>query len=640
MTDTLLLACGPIEIQASADGTTKAPRITILAYGGGTMRVSGFGEVAIDLKGADVSGDVPLLADHGEGLDAIVGQGKARIDAGRILVEGTLTTATAAGEKVVALARSGITLQASIGFLPEKRESIRAREQVSLNGRMLTAGESGLTVIRSGRLREVSILPVGADSGTQVAISAKGAKMETTTTQDVTARERIEAVWNQATFHDGNLRAKAHTEMLRAVAGEVDVVAFERDLLASQLNDEKLHAIRSERPTGPAIHSSSRDTSPDVLEAAFCRTAGLRDMEKAFKPEVLEASDRFRGIGLQELLLHAANANGWQGGRHRVTSGNLREVLMYAMPAKGIQAAGVPSYADVAGILSGGANKILLEGFTAVEQTYAAISRPRPVSDFKETTCYRLTAEVEYEELPPAGLIKHGTMGQESYTVQAKTYAKLLVLSRTQIVNDDLGAFDDLRNRLGRGAGLALNRVFWTKFLDDAAFFTAARANLITGTVSALADAGTSLDVANQAFVGMVDAEGGPTGVAPRLLLHPAAIGATAKRLYVSGEIRDTTASTKALTANIWQNRFLPLESAYLSNASIAGSSATAWYLLANPADLPVVEIAYLDGQTAPTIESADTDFDTLGIQFRGFHDFGVSLANWRAGVKSTGAAP
>jgi hypothetical protein len=117
MTDSLLLSA-PVEIlQAAADGLgakpPRAPRIEIVAYAGGTMQVSGFGEVAIDTTGADVSGDVPILADHGETLDNIVGQGKARIDSGRILVEGTLTTATAAGEKVLALFRSGIALQAS-----------------------------------------------------------------------------------------------------------------------------------------------------------------------------------------------------------------------------------------------------------------------------------------------------------------------------------------------------------------------------------------------------------------------------------------------------------------------------------------------------------------------------------------------
>ena len=110
-----------------------------------------------------------------------------------------------------------------------------------------------------------------------------------------------------------------------------------------------------------------------------------------------------------------------------------------------------------------------------------------------------------------------------------------------------------------------------------------------------------------------------------------------ARRLYSSAERRDTTSDNRYLISNVWQNRFRPLESSYLSSAAIAGSSATGWYLLASPDALPVVEIAYLDGQQSPTIESADADFDELGIIFRGYHDFGVSPAEWRAGVKSTG---
>ena len=189
----------------------------------------------------------------------------------------------------------------------------------------------------------------------------------------------------------------------------------------------------------------------------------------------------------------AAMERGWTGGRTRVDAGNLREILAFALPTPGIRAMGV-STIDVAGILSGTAGKILLEGFTAVEQTYKAISRPRPVNDFKLTTCYRLTADVEYKQVPSAGKIESGTLGEESYTVKAKTYARPTALSRESIINDDLGAFDDIRNRLGRGAGLAPNRVFWTAFLDDGSFFTAGRGNLLTGSDTALADDGESLD--------------------------------------------------------------------------------------------------------------------------------------------------
>jgi hypothetical protein len=49
--------------------------------------------------------------------------------------------------------------------------------------------------------------------------------------------------------------------------------------------------------------------------------------------------------------------------------------------------------------------------------------------------------------------------------------------------------------------------------------------------------------------------------------------------------------------------------------------------------------VSFLNGQQSPTVESADADFNTLGIQFRGYHDFGVDKAEYVSGVKSKGAA-
>ena len=79
--------------------------------------------------------------------------------------------------------------------------------------------------------------------------------------------------------------------------------------------------------------------------------------------------------------------------------------------------------------------------------------------------------------------------------------------------------------------------------------------------------------------------------------------------------------------------------SRYLSISQYTGYSSKAWYLLAEPTDLPVIEVAFLNGQEAPTIETAEADFNVLGMQLRGFHDFGVSLVEHRGGVKATGEA-
>ena len=159
------------------------------------------------------------------------------------------------------------------------------------------------------------------------------------------------------------------------------------------------------------------------------------------------------------------------------------------------------------------------------------------------------------------------------------------------------------------------------------------------GATYALAVDGTAIGVAEKTFVDLSDSDGHPLGVTPDVLLMPTALGTTGRKLYVSQEIRDTTASTTYATENLYHNRFKPLVSAYLG-ADVLGSgigSDTAWWLIASPANLPVMEVAFLDGIQTPTVESSDADFSVLGIELRGYHDFGVAKAEWRAGVKADG---
>ena len=150
------------------------------------------------------------------------------------------------------------------------------------------------------------------------------------------------------------------------------------------------------------------------------------------------------------------------------------------LPPRMLRAAGA-SVLSLPGILSNVANKQLLQGFMEEDQTWRAIAQTKTVTDFKAVTSYRMLDNMEYEELAPDGTMRHGQVGEESYTRQARTYAKMFSLTRTDIINDDLGAFDDLRSRLGRGAAKKFNKVFWTEFVNNSTFFTAARGNALLG---------------------------------------------------------------------------------------------------------------------------------------------------------------
>ena len=153
----------------------------------------------------------------------------------------------------------------------------------------------------------------------------------------------------------------------------------------------------------------------------------------------------------------------------------------------------------------------------------------RNVSDFKTVTSYRLIGTDQYELVAPGGEIKHGTLGNESYTNKADTYGLLLSVDRRDIINDDLGAITTVPRKLGRGSGLKINDVFWAAFLNNAAFFTAAANNYLTGANSALGIDG--LTAAEAAFMELCDSDGKPIGIMPAIVLVPVAQSAMGTQL-------------------------------------------------------------------------------------------------------------
>ena len=365
------------------------------------------------------------------------------------------------------------------------------------------------------------------------------------------------------------------------------------------------------------------DIEQEVLSAALCRSARLPDLEQHFDDNILSLADRrYRDLGLQELLIHAAQANGYEG---RSLRGDLPTVL-----EAGFSTESLP------GILSNVANKFLLAGFQSVESSWRAIAAIRNVPDFKPVTSYRLTGASQYAKVGPGGEITHGTLGEEKYTNQADTYGRMIGISRQDIINDDLGALSTVPKKLGRGAALCLNEVFWSTFLDNAAFFTAMNGGLVSGTDTALTVDG--LTKAEVAFLERTDPEGKPLGIEPKLLLVPNNLSVPASQLMHSLEIRDTGAGAAYPTANPHTGKFQIVRSSYLAaSSSQANADPRAWYLLADPQDLAVIEVAFLNGSVEPTIEQAQADFSTLGIQMRGWHDFGVSMQDARAAIKMAG---
>ncbi len=663
----LLSEPGAIQIEAgaddgaSADGKPKLPRFSMVAYTGGPMRIAGWRyPLVVDLAGLAIpSPNRPIRFGHD--MSSGVGHSDSiKVDNGRLLATGVVSRDTTAAREIVISARNGFPWQASIGATVEESEYVPAQQKTIVNGREFIGP---VNVVRKATLGEISFVDLGADGQTSASVlAAANALTQENEAMDEneviqpdenveTPETPAESAGGTATATQGSgssastrspiaeeIRAQALVEANRILKIHEICAGTHPKLQAQAIHEGweadrcALEVLRASRPKAPARQFRDASLNSTILEAACFLTAGLQNVEEQFDEQTLDAaSKRFHGgIGLQELLLEAAWANGYTGRNFR----DSRAVLRFAFRSE-LQAGF--STIDVGGILSNVANKFLLEGFFSVERTWRNVCATRNVSDFKTVTSYRLVGKDQYEQVMPGGELKHGTLGEESFSNKADTYGLMLSIDRRDIINDDLGAITTVPRKLGRGSGLKINDVFWSTFLNNAAFFSEANKNLLEGADTVLSIDG--LTKAEVAFMDQVDSDGKPIGIMPAIMLVPTALSAIGSQLFKSIELRDTTSSTKYPVANPHQGKFRVEVSRYLSNAHYTGRSSKAWYLLADPGDLPVIEVAFLNGQESPTIETADADFSVLGVQMRGYHDFGVALQDPRGGTKSKGEA-
>jgi len=687
---------------SAADGDADAPKkFTMTAYNGGPMSV-GFGEdVIVDLSGVTTHADAtPILRDHDR--SRVLGHSEAiEVSARAIKVRGVLSGSNDHVREVVGSAKQGFPWRASIGARPTQMEFIRAGVSVRVNGStfkgpVYVARKAVLTEV------SIVAIPADSKTNTKVAASAQPEeqimnfeawlKSKNLIMADL-SETRLEALRAEydAGVEDGSIKAAADPDPEPAPApkpkrsaspapsGGRDIqaeIAAEREIRAAE--DERIAAINAAAPDhahaairaqairenwdGPrteqavelATLRASREQNPggsggnrngapagDVLECAMMQSLGFGAVEEHYDEQTLEAAHKayHSSIGLQEAIMISASANGYRGpsgpSALRADLGGVLRAAMPAHPGGDIEASF--STLSLPGILSNIANKFLLDSFNRVEQVWREIAAIRNVRDFKQTTSYRLGSDMVYEQIGPDGELKHGGLTEQSYTNQALTYGKMFSITRTNIINDDMGAFRDVPTMIGRGGGLKLNLVFWAAFLNNSAFWTAGNGSYIDGAATAFGISGLTL--LEKLFLDQTDPDGNPVSIDPAILLVPTAHKTEAELIMSSPEMRDTTTSKRSATRNPHAGKWKALCSRYLSNSTLTGYSSTAHYLLADPRDMPVIEVAFLNGKQEPTVETAEADFNTLGIQMRGYHDFGVSLQEYRGGAKSKGTA-
>lgn len=595
---------GDFSVRAASDmGTT--PTFELVAYTGRAIRQSwSRNPLVVDLAGMDTTrASLPILWGHDASLDSVLGQSTSvTSDGNQLIVAGEILGESPTATQVLALARKGMKFQASIGADIGRIENVGPGEMVTVNGRDFTGP---ISVVRASSLREVSIVLMGADAQTSAAIAAE-------------ASDEGESMSEQ--LNEKPVEAVAATEAPAIVAAEpkhdTTAIKAQLDATAEKLAAvEKLLTLRQDRGV-PAVHVIEPVSGEKVVEAALCMQGGLPHMDKHYDARTLEAADKARKTtSLGEVLVRAAKANGYTGSE-KVSTGTLQPILQAAFATHAISS-----------LLEAAVNKFLLAGFNAVEQAWQEISAVRSVADFKAINMYRLNGSFKFVKTGNAGELKVAQGSDSKRSVAADTYGITTQLTRQDIINDDLNALSLIPQRIGRGAALSLNETIWTEFLaNNASYFQAASA------AAGNALSYSSLEAAVTAYRRLTDPDGNPLGIAPRVLLvppelEPKAVQLMTQSALIVSSLGSTSSKAVEPSANPFVGRYRIVVSNYLTSSST-------WWLMADAADLPALDVVFLNGQQVPTIEQVQADYNVLGVAMRGFMDFGVTKAEGLAAYR------
>lgn len=623
----LIQLTAPIDVKAGPEG--KPARVSILAYTGGPMFVEGWsGPVALDLAGVKMPHSIPLLADHNSTIAGLAGVGFPRVEGGRLMVDGTLAS-NENGQRIVGLHRDGIPMQASLGAqaVGETIARLREGEVTKINGRSFKAGPQGLTVIKTSTLKEVSILPLGADGSTTVNVTAKakGINMDVTEVSSVeTEGQQPDLVALERT------RVNAIHALARRYAGEAPAVGTKINALADQAVDEnwdvraaELAMIRGMRPAwsgfwhGTAGGGAGAITSR-TYEAAILARVNEPLAVKSYGAQEVESARRLRASNLYDVVCGLLNLSG------RDTSGMSRNEVVQA----GFSTLSIPT------ALSNVMGKALLDSYTESTASWRGFASIKPASNFKEQTSIRPSFVGELEPLAPTGEIKHGSLAESTFNWNLGTYAKMFSVDRQAVINDDLGFIDETPKLLGKAAARAINDLVWSVVMANAgSFFAAGHHNLVTGHSMD----GTGLAAAILAMKQQRDDQSNDIMIQPNVLAVPPELEFAARQ-WVQSALMGTALETPLPSGNPYHSLVSIVSESRLSNtAKFTHASASTWYLFGLPSDASVI-VGFLDGKDSPTIETFGFDHqaNVLALTFRCYHDFACALGDWRAAVKVT----
>lgn len=206
------------------------------------------------------------------------------------------------------------------------------------------------------------------------------------------------------------------------------------------------------------------------------------------------------------------------------------------------------------------------------------------------------------------------------------TFARRLDVSRRLLIDDDLNLFGDMTAALGQAAAqteadIMVSLIVGNPDLRDGdPVFDAGRGNVSTAAALSV----TSLGLARRALRERKGLDGvTPISATPAFLLVGPELETLAEQVLSSiyaAEVGDVNPFAGKLRL--------------LVEPRLSGND---WYVFADPARLATLQHAYLSSAQGVQIQRQEA-WNTLGLSFRAFLDFGAGWVDWRGAQYNAGA--
>lgn len=380
-----------------------------------------------------------------------------------------------------------------------------------------------------------------------------------------------------------------------------------------------------------------KDATPAVPQGAHPRVETLVDETDKRREAVALALMARAGIQRDP----AAAANPYRGhklldlARASLQRAGIRTDGMGQMEI--VAAAFTQGTSDFPVLLENTMNKTLQAAYATAQDTWSRFCATGSVTDFRAHPRYRVGSLANLDVVNELAEFKNRTIPDgEKSSITATTKGNIINLSRTAVVNDDLGAFVGLAGMLGRAARrtieadvyalLGLNSNNGPTMSDSVAMFHANHGNLAaSGAVPSV----TTIDAARAAMAAQKDVSGNDyLDMRPAVGLFTLAQGGNAR--VINGAVYDPDTSNKLQRPNMVAGLLRDV----IDSPRVPGTS---WYLFADPMQAPAIEVAFLDGVQEPYLE-LQNGFDVDGARYKVRLDYGVAGIDWRPAYRNPGA--